>query len=102
MSDPNRFTKHVYVTTRHRTTRTESGPADGPLIVFLHGWPELGLIWHRQLDHFSRPGWRAVAPDMRGYGGSSVPTGITSYAMREIVTDMVEFHNALGGPPDRN
>jgi pimeloyl-ACP methyl ester carboxylesterase len=99
MPDPARFTKHVHFTTRHKTTWIESGPSDGPLIVFLHGWPELGLIWHRQLEHFARFGWRAAAPDMRGYGGSSVPTDISSYTIREIVTDMVEFHDALGGPP---
>lgn len=99
MLDPRRFSTHHHFTERHSTTWIESGPADGPLIIFVHGWPELGIIWHRQLEHFARLGWRAVAPDMRGYGGSSVPTDISSYTVREIVIDMVELHDALGGAP---
>ena len=85
--------------TRHRTAWIEAGPADGPLMIFVHGWPELGIVWRTQLDHFAAAGWRCVAPDMRGYGGSSVPTGTDAYAVREIVTDMVELHDALGGRP---
>jgi pimeloyl-ACP methyl ester carboxylesterase len=68
-------------------------------MIFLHGWPELGLIWKRQMTHFAELGWRCVAPDMRGYGGSSVPQSIAAYAVRELVGDMVELHDALGGAP---
>src|SRR5690242_10612195 len=65
--------QHILETGRHRTAYLETGPADGPLMIFLHGWPELGLVWRAQLEHFGAAGWRCVAPDMRGYGGSSVP-----------------------------
>jgi len=68
-------------------------------MIFLHGWPELGLVWRVQLEHFAAAGWRCVAPDMRGYGGSSVPDAIAAYAVRELATDMVELHDALGGQP---
>ncbi len=68
-------------------------------MIFLHGWPELGLVWRPQLKHFAAAGWRCVAPDMRGYGGSSVPDAIAAYAVRELATDMVELHDALGGQP---
>lgn len=84
---------------RHRTAWVEAGPADGPLLIFVHGWPELGIVWRAQLTHFARLGWRCVAPDMRGYGGSSVPADPSAYALREIVTDMTELHDALGGGP---
>ena len=53
-------------TARHRTAYLEAGPAEGPLMIFVHGWPGLGLIWRRQLEHFAAAGWRCVAPDMRG------------------------------------
>src|SRR5260370_40351343 len=53
----------------HRTAYLRSGPADGPLLIFVHGWPELGLLWRHQTEHFARQGWRGVAPAMRGYGG---------------------------------
>lgn len=84
---------------RHRTAYLEMGPADGPLMIFIHGWPMLGLVWRRQLEHFSARGWRCIAPDMRGYGGSSVPTRIADYATQDMVGDMVELHDALGGAP---
>ena len=86
-------------TPRHRTVYLEAGPADGPLLLFIHGWPELGLVWRAQLAHFAAAGWRCVAPDMRGYGGSAVPTTTAAYAVRELVADMVELHAALGGAP---
>jgi pimeloyl-ACP methyl ester carboxylesterase len=84
---------------RLRTAWREAGQEDGPLMIFLHGWPELGLVWDAQLEHFATRGWRCVAPDMRGYGGSSVPTNVSAYTVREIVTDMIELHDALGGTP---
>ena len=95
----NLFTTKQVETARHRTSLVESGPADGPLMIFIHGWPEIGLLWHAQLEHFAAAGLRCVAPDMRGYGGSSVPTNSGAYAVRELVADMVEMHDALGGAP---
>ena len=86
-------------TSRHHTALIESGPLNGPLMIFVHGWPEIGSIWRNQFDYFAAEGWHCVAPDMRGYGGSSVPDRIASYAVRELVTDMVELHEALGGEP---
>ena len=86
-------------TTRHTTAWIEAGPADGPLMIFIHGWPEIGVVWRAQLEHFAAAGWRCVAPDMRGYGGSSVPTTTGAYAIRELVGDMLELHDALGGAP---
>jgi pimeloyl-ACP methyl ester carboxylesterase len=86
-------------TARHRTAWIEAGPKQGPLLIFLHGWPELGLVWRQQIEHFAAKGWRCVAPDMRGYGGSSRPESFAAYAVRELVADMVELHDALGGAP---
>jgi pimeloyl-ACP methyl ester carboxylesterase len=91
--------QHIFETGRHRTAYLEAGPVGGPLMIFVHGWPELGLVWRAQLEHFAAAGWRCVAPDMRGYGGSSVPAGTRPYALREIVADMVELHDALGAVP---
>ena len=93
------ITHHHTESARHRTQWLEAGPTDGPLLIFVHGWPELGLLWRAQMEHFAARGWRCVAPDMRGYGGSSVPTRASDYAVREIVADMTELHDALGGAP---
>lgn len=81
---------------RHTTHYWEAGPADGPLMIFVHGWPEIGLMWRAQIEALASEGWRCVAPDMRGYGGSSAPDASEAYALREIVQDMVELHDRLG------
>jgi pimeloyl-ACP methyl ester carboxylesterase len=88
-----------FVAVRHTTAYLEQGPANGPLMIFVHGWPELAIVWRAQMAHFAALGWRCIAPDMRGYGGSSAPSATSAYAMRELVADMVELHNALGAAP---
>jgi pimeloyl-ACP methyl ester carboxylesterase len=89
----------TFSTPRHTTRYIESGPADGPLMVFLHGWPTIGLMWRAQMDAFAAQGWHCVAPDLRGYGGSSVPAADDAYSIEAVVTDMAEFHDHIGGRP---
>jgi pimeloyl-ACP methyl ester carboxylesterase len=84
---------------RHTTCYWEAGPVDGPLMFFLHGWPQIGLMWRAQVEAFASEGWHCIAPDMRGYGGSSAPTASEAYALKEIVDDMVELHDHLGARP---
>lgn len=93
------LTSRIYHTPRHTTQYLESGPADGPLMIFLHGWPELSLIWRAQVEAFAAQGWHCVAPDMRGYGGSSAPSDTNAYTLENIVADMAELHDHLGGAP---
>jgi pimeloyl-ACP methyl ester carboxylesterase len=88
--------EHVVETERHRTFYLEAGPPDGPLVVFVHGWPALAISWEPQLEHFAALGYRCIAPDMRGYGGSSAPVRREDYALEEIVADMLELLRALG------
>jgi pimeloyl-ACP methyl ester carboxylesterase len=90
---------HSFQSPRHITRYWEAGPVDGPLMIFLHGWPQLGIVWRAQMQAFAADGWRCIAPDMRGYGGSSAPTASGAYALSEIVRDMVELHDSLGGGP---
>jgi pimeloyl-ACP methyl ester carboxylesterase len=89
--------ERVVRTDRHRTFFLDAGPTDGPLVVFVHGWPELSASWRHQLPCFAGLGFRAVAPDMRGYGCSSVYPRHEDYALEEIVRDMLELLDALGG-----
>ena len=86
-------------TERHRTAYLECGPASGMPMIFLHGFPELAIVWKAQMVYFAAKGWRCIAPDMRGYGGSSAPARVADYTVGEISTDMVELHQALGGKP---
>jgi pimeloyl-ACP methyl ester carboxylesterase len=89
-------TEHVAASARHSSGYLACGPEDGPLIVFVHGWPELSLSWRHQLPCFGAMGFRAVAPDMRGYGRSSVYRRHEDYALRESTADMVELLDSLG------
>ncbi|HEV2738358.1 MAG TPA: alpha/beta hydrolase, partial [Candidatus Elarobacter sp.] len=86
----------VVRTERHETFYLESGPRDGPLLIFVHGWPALSIMWRSQLEHFGARGYRCVAPDMRGYGRSSAPPAREDYALELIVQDMVELLHGLG------
>ena len=93
------LTEATFSSPRHTTYYREAGPAIGPLMFFLHGWPEIGLVWRAQMEAFASEGWHCIAPDMRGYGGSSAPIYSDAYALEEIVGDMVELHDHLGGSP---
>ena len=50
-------------------------------MIFLHGWPQIGLMWRAQIEAFAAEGWRCLAPDMRGYGASSAPADPGAYAL---------------------
>lgn len=68
----------------------------GPLVLFCHGWPESWYSWRHQLQAVSAAGFRAVAPDMRGYGGTQSPEPIDQYTLLHLVGDMAELVKALG------
>jgi pimeloyl-ACP methyl ester carboxylesterase len=68
----------------------------GPLVLLCHGFPELGYSWRNQLAALAAAGYRAVAPDMRGYGGTDAPAEPDAYTTLHLVGDMVELVNALG------
>jgi len=90
------ITEHVAKSGRHTSFYLACGPADGPVIVFVHGWPELSISWRHQLPCFGAMGFRAVAPDMRGYGRSSVYPRHEDYAIAQATQDLVELLDALG------
>jgi len=88
--------ERIVKTDRHRTFFLASGAEDAPVIVFVHGWPELSISWRHQLPTFAGLGFRAIAPDMRGYGRSSVYPRHEDYALEHIVKDMIELLDGLG------
>ncbi len=88
--------EHGHRSDRHSTHYLACGPSDGVPIIFVHGWPELSISWRHQLPVFGGLGFRAVAPDMRGYGRSSVYSRHDDYALEHIVADMVELLDHLG------
>jgi pimeloyl-ACP methyl ester carboxylesterase len=72
---------------------------DGPLIVCVHGWPELAYSWRHQVAHFAERGFRVAAMDVRGYGGSSAPAAIDRYTLRELSSDVAAVAAALADEP---
>ena len=68
----------------------------GPLVLLCHGWPESWYSWRHQLQAVSAAGFRAVAPDMRGYGGTQSPEPIDQYTLFHLVGDMAELVKVLG------
>ena len=69
---------------------------EGPLVLFCHGFPESWYSWRHQLDVVADAGFRAVAMDMRGYGGTTAPEQIDAYSMSHLVGDTVGVVAALG------
>jgi pimeloyl-ACP methyl ester carboxylesterase len=90
------ITEHMATSPRHASFYLAAGPKAGPTIIFVHGWPELSSSWRHQLPAMAALGFRAIAPDMRGYGRSQVYSRHEDYALREIVADMLELADALG------
>ncbi|NKB97174.1 MAG: alpha/beta fold hydrolase [Pseudomonadales bacterium] len=86
----------LYSSDRHTTHYLCSGPEGGVPIIFVHGWPELSLSWRHQIPHFAALGFRVIAPDMRGYGQSSIYQNHGDYAQRHVVADMLELADGLG------
>lgn len=96
MIDPAKVRSRVASGERHATHYLEAGPSDGRPVVLVHGWPEFSLAWRHQLAALGDLGYRAIAPDLRGCGGSTRYRTHAAYAQREIVRDMIDLVDALG------
>src|SRR6476659_5962276 len=87
---------------RHRTVETNgirmhiAEQGTGPLVVLCHGFPESWYSWRHQLPALAAAGYRAVALDMRGYGGTSKPQAISAYSLSHLIGDVVGAVTALG------
>ena len=73
-----------------------SGPQEGRLMIFLHGFPEFWYAWSEQIPYFSGEGFRVLAPDQRGYNLSDRPKGIRSYNEEELARDVLGLMDATG------
>ena len=71
-----------------------AGP-DRPAVVLCHGFPELAYSWRYQLPAVADAGFRVIAPDQRGYGGSSAPDDTTSYGLGNLCGDLADLLDAL-------
>jgi len=67
----------------------------GPAVILLHGFPELAFSWRHQLPALADAGFRAIAPDQRGYGRTSVPPDVSDYRVTELIADVHGLLDAL-------
>jgi pimeloyl-ACP methyl ester carboxylesterase len=75
----------------------EAGQGDA--VLLLHGFPEFWYSWRHQLDALSQAGFRAIAPDLRGYNRSGQPRSVSSYRVNTLVADMAALVTEVGSGP---
>jgi hypothetical protein len=71
---------------------------EGPAVLFCHGFPDTSYTWRRQMNAVASAGYRAIAPDMRGYGRSSAPADAALYTPLHTAGDLVGLLDALNIP----
>jgi pimeloyl-ACP methyl ester carboxylesterase len=74
----------------------DAGPADAPVVVLAHGFPELAYSWRHQIPALTAAGYRVLAPDQRGYGRSSRPAEVTDYDMPHLTGDLLALLDDVG------
>lgn len=74
----------------------DAGPADGPVIVLSHGFPESSHSWRHQIEPLADAGWRVLVPDQRGYGRSSAPGDVTAYRSDHLGDDLLALLDDVG------
>jgi pimeloyl-ACP methyl ester carboxylesterase len=75
---------------------TEAGDRGAPVVVLAHGFPELAYSWRHQIPALAEAGYRVLAPDQRGYGGSSKPAAVDAYTVVELSADIVGLLDDVG------
>ena len=73
-----------------------AGPEDGQVVLLLHGFPQTSWSWRHQLEALGAAGYRAIAPDQRGYSPGARPTEVEAYAIEHLVDDVIAIADALG------
>jgi pimeloyl-ACP methyl ester carboxylesterase len=74
----------------------EAGDRGAPVVLLAHGFPELAYSWRHQIPALAEAGYHVLAPDQRGYGGSSRPEAIEAYNVHELTADLVGLLDDVG------
>ncbi len=75
---------------------TEAGERGAPVVVLAHGFPELAYSWRHQIPALADAGYHVLAPDQRGYGGSSKPDAVDAYTVVDLSADVVGLLDDVG------
>jgi pimeloyl-ACP methyl ester carboxylesterase len=101
-AEPSSWVDPVMPEVRHRMIETNgirlhvAEQGEGPLVILCHGFPECWYSWRHQLGALAKAGYRAVAPDLRGYGRSDRPEEVEKYTILHDIGDIVGLVDALG------
>jgi pimeloyl-ACP methyl ester carboxylesterase len=74
-----------------------AGPTDGPVVVLAHGFPESAWSWRHQMLPLAAAGWHVLAPDQRGYAGSTRPAEVAAYGTDELSADLLGLVDSVAG-----
>lgn len=91
----------------HRTVKVNginmhiAEKGEGPLILFIHGFPDLWYSWRHQIAALASLGYRCVAPDLRGFGDTDVPANPTAYTSLHVVGDLIELLDKIAGDEEK-
>jgi pimeloyl-ACP methyl ester carboxylesterase len=89
-------TQRLVDTNGVRLRVTEAGDQGAPVVVLAHGFPELAYSWRHQIPALADAGYHVLAPDQRGYGGSSAPEAIEDYNIVKLTGDVVGLLDDVG------
>ncbi len=73
-----------------------AGPADADLVLLLHGFPQTAQAWNGQVEALGAAGWRAVAPDLRGFTAGALPETVDRYTQERVRADVLAMAGQLG------
>ncbi|MFC5477513.1 alpha/beta fold hydrolase [Massilia suwonensis] len=85
----------LYLTVNGLRMQVQSA-GEGPAVVLLHGFPDTHVVWRKQIAPLMAAGYRVLAPDLRGYGGSDAPQAVSAYRVEDIASDVLAMLDQLG------
>lgn len=90
------YESQIFNTNGIRLHAVTAGPANGPLVILLHGFPEFWYGWRYQIDALANAGYRVLAPDQRGYNLSDKPKRLGAYRLDDLAQDVIGLIEAEG------
>lgn len=89
---------HFVSSDGYRIATYSVGPKNGPVVILIHGWPELAYSWTTTVPPLVEAGYRVIAYDLRGFGASDAPQGVEHYAIEQMVADLDAVIDAQSVP----
>jgi pimeloyl-ACP methyl ester carboxylesterase len=96
VSDSLPITERIIETNGVQLRTVEAGEPGAPVVVLAHGFPETSYSWRHQIPVLAAAGYHVLAPDQRGYGGSSRPAAVEAYDIHQLTADLVGLLDDVG------